>query len=253
MDRSDLLKANAAIFEGQGKALNSYAKRTVKVLVVGNPANTNALIASHYAPDLPKSAFTAMTRLDQNRAVGQLAKKANVGVNAVHNVVVWGNHSNTQYPDVTHAYIDTGSAGRKTVAEAIGDTNWIRGEFIKIVQTRGAAIIDALKKSSAASAANAAIDHIHDWHLGTPPGEYVSMAVSSDNNPYNVPAGLIFSFPCECSNGEWRIVPDLPVDSFSREKLVATAEELQKEKADALATATTTTASSTSTTAPKSG
>ena len=234
MDRKDLLKANAAIFEGQGKALDQYASRSVKVLVVGNPANTNAAITKHFAPSLPASAFTAMTRLDQNRAQAQIARKAGCGVGDVKNLIVWGNHSNTQYPDVTHAVIASPSGATRPVKEAVTDSAWLQGDFIKVVQSRGAAIIDALKKSSAASAANAAVEHVHDWVLGTRDGEYVSMGVMSDGNPYGVEGGLCYSFPVTCKGGEWKIVEGLSVDEFSRGKLNATQEELLQERRDAL-------------------
>ena len=234
MDRKDLLKANAAIFEGQGKALDAHAARNVKVLVVGNPANTNALITKHYAPSLPASAFTAMTRLDQNRAQAQIAKRAGVSVGSVKNLTVWGNHSNTQYPDVSHAVVVT-QQGAKPVKEALADSgDWLQGDFIKVVQSRGAAIIEALKKSSAASAANAAVEHVRDWVLGTKEGEWVSMAVMSDGNGYGVEGNLCFSFPVQCKGGEWKIVEGLEVDAFSRAKLQATQEELVQERRDAL-------------------
>jgi len=235
MDRKDLLKANAAIFEGQGKALDAYASRQVKVLVVGNPANTNALITKHFAPSLPASAFTAMTRLDQNRAKAQLAKRAGVSVGQVRNVIVWGNHSNTQYPDITHATIvPPSSSSPLPVRQVVGDDAWLQGDFIKVVQSRGAAIIDALKKSSAASAANAAVEHVHDWILGTRDGEYVSMGVISDRNGYGIDSNLCFSFPVQCKRSEWEIVEGLEVDTFSRAKLQATQEELVQERKDAL-------------------
>ena len=233
MDRKDLLKANAAIFEGQGKALDQYASRHVKILVVGNPANTNALITRHFAPSLPSSAFTAMTRLDQNRAQAQIAKRVGVSVGSVKNVTVWGNHSNTQYPDVSHAQVVT-AQGVKSVTDAVGGTDWLQGDFIKVVQSRGAAIIDALKKSSAASAANAAVEHVRDWVLGTKEGEWVSMAVMSDGNSYGVEPGLCFSFPVQCRGGEWKIVEGLEVDAFSRAKLQTTQDELLQERRDAL-------------------
>jgi malate dehydrogenase len=233
MDRKDLLKANAAIFEGQGKALDQWASRQVKVLVVGNPANTNALITRHYAPSLPASAFTAMTRLDQNRAQAQVAKKLGVSVASVKNIVVWGNHSNTQYPDVTHAHVVT-AQGTQTVTAAVGGSEWLQGDFIKVVQSRGAAIIEALKKSSAASAANAAVEHVRDWVLGTKEGEWVSMGIISDGNGYGVEGNLCFSFPVQCKGGEWKIVDGLDVDAFSRSKLQATQEELIQERRDAL-------------------
>lgn len=233
MDRKDLLQANANIFEGQGKALNEHAKRTVKILVVGNPANTNALITSHHAPSLPKSAITAMTRLDHNRALSQLSKRVQVDIDQIHNVCIWGNHSNTQYPDISHAYIQT-SSSKRTVKEAVNDDEWLQGPFIKNVQMRGSAIINQLKKSSAASAANAAIDHMRDWIHGTSGNDFVSMGVSSDGNPYGVPEGLVFSFPCRVVNGEWKIVEGLEISEFSRGKLNETAEELTQERKDAL-------------------
>ena len=234
MDRKDLLKANAAIFEGQGKALDQYASRQVKVLVVGNPANTNALITRHYAPSLPSTAFTAMTRLDQNRAQAQIAKRLGISVGRVKNIAVWGNHSNTQYPDISHASVLSDSGAAVPVSEAVGSAEYLQGDFIKVVQSRGAAIIDALKKSSAASAANAAVDHVRDWVLGTREGEWVSMAVISDGNPYGVEGGLCYSFPVTCKGGEWTIVDGLSVDAFSRAKLMATQEELVQERKDAL-------------------
>ena len=236
MDRKDLLKANAAIFEGQGKALDQWASRQVKVLVVGNPANTNALITKTFAPSLPASAFTAMTRLDQNRAQAQIAKKAGVSVGQVKNIIVWGNHSNTQYPDIGHASIlgSSSSPQPQPVRAVIEDESWLQGDFIKVVQTRGAAIIDALKKSSAASAANAAVEHVHDWLLGTREGEFVSMAVISDGNGYGVESNLCFSFPVQCRAGEWTIVEGLDIDAFSRQKLQSTQDELMQERKDAL-------------------
>ena len=234
MDRKDLLKANAAIFEGQGKALDQYASRNVKVLVVGNPANTNALITKHYAPSLPASAFTAMTRLDQNRAKAQIAKRAGVSVGQVRNVVIWGNHSNTQYPDVNHATVGSSSAATRSVREAVSDDAWLQGDYIKTVQSRGAAIIEAMKKSSAASAANAAVEHVHDWLLGTADGEFVSMGVISDGNSYGVESNLCFSFPVTCQAGEWKIVDGLSMDAFSKSKLQATQDELMQERKDAL-------------------
>ena len=194
MDRKDLLKANAAIFEGQGKALDQYASRHVKILVVGNPANTNALITRHFAPSLPSSAFTAMTRLDQNRAQAQIAKRVGVSVGSVKNVTVWGNHSNTQYPDVSHAQVVT-AQGVKSVTDAVGGTDWLQGDFIKVVQSRGAAIIDALKKSSAASAANAAVEHVRDWVLGTKEGEWVSDGSDERREQLRGGAGAVLQLP----------------------------------------------------------
>jgi malate dehydrogenase len=235
MQRKDLLQANATIFSGQGKALNQYANRNVKVLVVGNPANTNALIAMANAPNIPKSAFTAMTRLDQNRAVAALADRLRVTVPQVHNVVIWGNHSSTQYPDVNQAVVtDYPKAGFATpLRSAVNDNEFLNGAFIKLVQERGAAIIAARTKSSAASAAQAAVDHVRDWVLGTAKGEVVSMAVPSDGS-YGVPEGLIYSFPVTCANGAYTIVKGLQLDEFSKKKLDLTTAELQEEKKQAL-------------------
>lgn len=230
MERRDLLAKNANIFRDQGQSLNRVASRNVKVLVVGNPANTNALIAMKYAPDLPKTAFTAMTRLDQNRAKSQISRRANVNVSEVQNVIIWGNHSGTQYPDVSHATIHG-----QSVKARVNDNQWVQGDFISTVQKRGGAIIDALKKSSAASAANAALDHMRDWIHGTAHGEYVSMGVISDGNKYGVKDGLIFSFPCTCSHGQWKIVEGLNIDEFSRAKLTATEAELVEEAEQAFA------------------
>jgi len=225
MLRKDLLEANGGIFTGQGKALNSVASRDVKVLVVGNPANTNGYIAMKNAPDLDPSRFTAMVRLDQNRAMSQVATKAGRPVTDVKKVTIWGNHSATQYPDLFNAEIDG-----KSVAAIIDDQSWIEDDFIPTVQQRGKAIIDARGLSSAASAANAAIDHIHDWALGTPEGDWVSMAVPSDGS-YGVPEGLVYGFPCTCKNGRWSIVRGLQINDFSRAKMDATASELQEEAA----------------------
>jgi malate dehydrogenase len=225
MDRKDLLQANANIFEGQGKALNDYAKKTVKILVVGNPANTNALITAHFAPSLPKTAITAMTRLDHNRALAQLSKKLNTDISNIHNICIWGNHSNTQYPDITHAHVHSATS-KQSIADAVNDHEWLQGPFIKNVQMRGSAIINQLKKSSAASAATAAIDHMHDWIHGTPEGAFVSMGVYSNGNPYGIQDDLMFSFPCRCVNGEWKIVENLAISEFSREKLNESMNEL---------------------------
>jgi len=224
MERADLLEANGGIFTVQGKALNDNAADDVKVLVVGNPANTNALIAMHSAPDIPRERFTAMTRLDHNRAIAQLAKKAGAAVADVTNMTIWGNHSATQYPDVFHAEV----AGQDGFAAAGSDQAWLESDFIPTVQKRGAAIIDARGASSAASAANAAIDHVHDWVLGTPEGDWVSMAVPSDGS-YGVPEGIISSFPCTTSGGEWSIVQGLDIDDFSRSRIDASANELVEE------------------------
>jgi malate dehydrogenase len=224
MDRSDLLEANGAIFTVQGKALNAAAKRDVKVLVVGNPANTNALIAMNNAPDLSPRQFTAMTRLDHNRAISQLSAKLGKPVSSVKKMTVWGNHSNTQFPDLYHCEVDGENA-----YEAVGDHTWYEETFIPTVATRGGAIIKARGASSAASAANAAIDHARDWALGTPEGDWVSMSVPSDGS-YGVPEGLMSSFPATCRDGEWEIVQGLDLNEFSQAKLDATVAELSSER-----------------------
>jgi len=224
MERGDLLSANGGIFKPQGKALAAAATRDVKVLVVGNPANTNALIAMSNADGLDPRRFTAMTRLDHNRAVSQLAAKLSVPVTSVKKMTIWGNHSSTQYPDLFHCEVDG-----KNAATTVGDQTWIENDFIPTVAKRGAAIIKARGLSSAASAANAAIDHMRDWALGTAPGEWVSMAVLSDGS-YGVPEGLISSFPCACSGGEWSIVQGLEIDAFSRGRIDASAAELAEER-----------------------
>jgi malate dehydrogenase len=224
MDRSDLLEANGGIFKPQGEAINAGAADDIKVLVVGNPANTNCLIAQQNAPDVPAERFTAMTRLDQNRAMTQLAKKAGASVADVHNLVVWGNHSNTMYPDVFNAKI-----GAQNAFEAIGeDQSWLEDDFIPTVAGRGGAIIKARGASSAASAANAAIDHVHDWVLGRGE-EWVSMAVPSDGS-YDVPEGLISSFPVTTKDGVWEIVQGVELSDFSKERIKATADELAQER-----------------------
>jgi malate dehydrogenase len=223
MERKDLLTANGAIFTAQGKALNDVARRDVKVLVVGNPANTNAYIAMKNAPDLDPSCFTAMVRLDQNRAMTQVAKKLGKPVTAVKKMTIWGNHSATQYPDVFHAEVEG-----KNAAALIDDQAWVEGTFIPTVQKRGAAIIEARGLSSAASAANAAIDHVRDWALGTAEGDWASMGVPSDGS-YGIEKGLIYGFPCTCKGGKWSIVQGLTIDEFSRGKMDATAAELKEE------------------------
>jgi len=228
MERSDLLAANGAIFTVQGKALSESAKSDVKVLVVGNPANTNALIAMNNAPDIDARQFTAMTRLDHNRAKAQLAAKTGATVNDIARMTIWGNHSATQYPDLFHATVNGSVA-----AEVIDDQAWLEGEFIPTVQKRGAAIIEARGASSAASAANAAVDHMRDWVVGTPEGDWVSMGVPSDGS-YGVPEGLISSFPCTTKDGTWEIVPGLEVDTFSRGRIDASVAELAEER-DAVA------------------
>ncbi len=223
MERKDLLLENAKIFSVQGKALNKRASRDVRVLVVGNPANTNALIALSNAPDLPAASFTAMTRLDHNRALGQLAAKTGTPVGEIRRMTIWGNHSSTQYPDVSHALI----AGR--AASKILDKEWLRSDFIPTVQQRGAAIIKARGASSAASAASAAIDHIHDWVKGTDADDWVSMAVPSDGS-YGIAEGVVYSFPVRCSKGQYEIVAGLEIDEFSRARLDATDAELREER-----------------------
>ncbi|KAM9985421.1 hypothetical protein ACTFIZ_008959 [Dictyostelium cf. discoideum] len=232
MERADLLKANAAIFKVQGKALAEHSDKNVKVLVVGNPANTNALIAQVSANGIPKENFTCLTRLDQNRAKSQIALKAGVNVKDVHNVIIWGNHSSTQYPDYRCGYINL-STGKTPISTAIKDEKWLQGEFISTVQKRGAAVIAARKLSSAASAAKAITDHMHDWVLGTAEGEYVSMGVYSDGS-YGVPEGIIFSFPVKCANGKYTIVQGLQMDDFSKNLINITTEELVAEKTTAL-------------------
>ena len=223
MERADLLSANGGIFGPQGEALNAGAAEDIKVLVVGNPANTNALIAASHAPDIPSSRFTAMTRLDHNRALAQLATKAGCHVTDIDKVTVWGNHSSTQYPDLTQATVKGAP-----IADILADRAWVENDFIPTVAKRGAAIIDARGASSAASAASAAIDHVHDWVLGTS-GSWTSSSVMSDGS-YGVPEGIISSFPCTSENGEWKIVQGLEIDDFSRAKIDASAAELVEEK-----------------------
>jgi malate dehydrogenase len=224
MERGDLLEANGGIFAPQGKAINDHAADDIKVLVVGNPANTNALIAMSNAPDVPRERFTAMVRLDHNRATAQLSKKLEVPVTSITNMTIWGNHSATQYPDLFHAKVDG-----QVAAEAVGDQQWIENEFIPTVAKRGAAIIEARGASSAASAASAAIDHVHDWVNGTSPGDWVSMAVPSDGS-YGVEEGIISGFPVTTANGEYEIVQGLDIDDFSRQKIDATVDELKGER-----------------------
>ncbi len=224
MERGDLLEANGGIFKPQGQALNAHAASDIRVLVVGNPANTNALIAQQNAPDIPAQRFTAMTRLDHNRAIAQVAKKTGTAVRDITNVTIWGNHSATQYPDIFHAKLAGESA-----AERINDQAWLEGDFIPTVQKRGAAIIEARGSSSAASAASAAIDHVHDWVLGTPGGDWVSMAIPSDGS-YGVPEGLISSFPVTCADGEYRVVQGLELSEFSRARIDASVSELAEER-----------------------
>lgn len=229
MERGDLLSANAKIFQAQGEALDKVAKKTVKVCVVGNPANTNALIASHFAPSIPKKNFTALTRLDQNRAESIIAERQKVAVEDVKNIYIWGNHSATQYPDTHHA-----SIGGKPLRQVVNDDKYLNGDYLSKVQKRGAEIISVMGKSSAASAANAACDHVHDWWYGTKPGSHVSMGVISDGNKYGAPEGVIFSFPLSIQNGEWKIVDGLAVNDFSKKLLEATGKELLEERKMAL-------------------
>lgn len=227
MERKDLLEANAAIFSVQGKAINDHASRDIRVLVVGNPANTNALITQRNAPDIDPRNFTAMMRLDHNRAKTQIAQKLDAPVTAVSTMTVWGNHSATQYPDLHHSTVNG-----QVAVDAV-EQQWYEDEFIPTVQQRGAAIIKARGASSAASAANAAIDHMRDWALGTPEGDWVSMGVYSDGS-YGIAEGLIYSFPCRCSGGDWSIVQGLEVNDFSRGRMQATQQELTEER-DAVA------------------
>ncbi|MBW8486927.1 malate dehydrogenase [Actinomadura parmotrematis] len=224
MERGDLLEANGGIFKPQGEAINAGAADDIKVLVVGNPANTNALIAQQHAPDVPAARFTAMTRLDHNRALAQLSKKAGVSVSEIRKLTIWGNHSATQYPDIFRAEI----AG-KSAAETVNDQAWLEDDFIPTVAKRGAAIIEARGASSAASAASAAIDHVHTWVNGTAEGDWTSMAVVSDGS-YGVPEGLISSFPVTTSGGEWSIVQGLEIDDFSRARIDASVGELAEER-----------------------
>lgn len=223
MERKDLLEANGAIFAPQGRALNEHAKRSVKVLVVGNPANTNALIAQQNAPDLSPSCFTAMVRLDHNRAISQLADKVGVFSTDINKVIIWGNHSSTQYPDLHHATV------KDKPALSFVDKSWYEGTFIPEVQQRGAAIIKARGASSAASAASAAIDHMRSWALGTPDGDWVSMAIPSDGS-YGIAPGIIYGYPVKCKDGVYSIVQGLDINSFSLERMKATEKELREER-----------------------
>ncbi|KAG5861589.1 hypothetical protein JTB14_025010 [Gonioctena quinquepunctata] len=232
MERKDLLSANVKIFKVQGEALDKHAKKNVRVLVVGNPANTNALICSKYAPSIPKENFTAMTRLDQNRAQSQIAAKLGVPVANVGNLIIWGNHSSTQFPDASHATVQSEGKQLKAV-NAIKDDNWLRTTFVETVQKRGATVIAARKMSSAMSAAKAAADHMKDWFLGTAPGQFVSMGVVSDGS-YGTPKDVVFSFPVTIANGKWEIVQGLQTDDFARKMLDATGKELEEERVEAI-------------------
>ncbi|GBU09876.1 malate dehydrogenase [Gammaproteobacteria bacterium] len=227
MERNDLLTANGAIFGPQGRALDQHAARDVKVLVVGNPANTNALIAMKNAPNLKPSQFTAMTRLDHNRAMSLVAEKTHKHVNDIKKMTIWGNHSSTQYPDLSNVVINDKKA------ESLVDRAWYENDFIPQVQQRGAAIIKARGASSAASAASAAIDHMRSWALGTPNNDWVSMGVASDGS-YGVAEGIIYSYPCVCKDGQYQIVQGLVIDDFSKQKMLATEKELREER-DAIA------------------
>jgi malate dehydrogenase len=224
MERKDLLTANGAIFGPQGKALNEHAARDVRVLVVGNPANTNSLIAASNAPNLDRRQFTAMTRLDHNRALSQLAEKTGTHVNDIKKMIIWGNHSATQYPDISKCTV------KGQAAAGLVEQEWYRSEFIPTVQQRGAAVIKARGASSAASAASAAIDHMRSWALGTEDGDWVSMAIPADGS-YGVAEGVLYSFPCVCKNGQYEIVQGLDLDAFSQEKMKATEQELREERA----------------------
>ena len=224
MERSDLLEANGGIFKPQGKALNDHAASDIRVLVVGNPANTNCLIAKSHAPDIPAERFTSMMRLDHNRAIAQLAAKAGATVSDITNMTVWGNHSPTQYPDIFHAKVKG-----KNAAEIVSDQEWLENDFLPTVQKRGAAVIEARGASSAASAANAAVDHVHDWVTGTPEGDWVSMGIPSDGS-YGVEEGVIFGFPVTCSGGSYEIVQGLDLNDFSKSQLDVTVNELQDER-----------------------
>jgi malate dehydrogenase len=225
MERSDLLEANGGIFKPQGQALNESAASDIKVLVVGNPANTNCLIAQSNAPDIPRERFTSMMRLDHNRAIAQLAIKAQTRVSEITNMTVWGNHSTTQYPDITHAKV----SGRNA-AEVVDDQEWVENEFIPTVAKRGAAIIEARGGSSVASAANAAIDHVNNWVHGTPQGDWVTIGTPSDGS-YGVDEGVFCGVPCTCSDGSYEVVQGLEIDSFSRQRIDASVAELREERA----------------------
>lgn len=236
MERKDLLKANVKIFKQQGEALNKFADKNVKVVVVGNPANTNACIAMINAPEIPKENFTCLTRLDQNRACAQIASKVQVSCQDVENAIIWGNHSSTQYPDINHAVVKKGDS-KLSVSEAVSDDNWLKNEFISTVQKRGAAVIAARKLSSAMSAAKAICDHMRDWWQGTKGDSWVSMGVHSDGS-YGIEKGLIYSFPVRIADKKWTIVQDLPISNFAREKMDLTMKELQAELTDAKASTT---------------
>lgn len=233
MERKDLLAANVKIFQVQGEAMDKFAKKDVKVLVVGNPANTNALVCATYAPSIPRENFTAMTRLDQNRAQAQIAQKLGYPVGTVSNVIIWGNHSSTQYPDASHAVV-TKETGECSVQSEIKDDSWFKNVFLETVQKRGAAVISARKMSSAMSAAKAAADHMRDWFMGTKDGKFVSMGVMSDGS-YCTPKDVVYSFPVQIKNGKWSIVKGLNIDDFSKQMMEKTGKELEEEKSEAFA------------------
>ncbi|XP_028396075.1 malate dehydrogenase, cytoplasmic-like [Dendronephthya gigantea] len=236
MERKDLLQRNAKIFESQGKSLDQYAKKSVKIVVVGNPANTNCCILKHFAPSIPAKNFSCLTRLDQNRACAQIGMRLKTSAQNVRNVTIWGNHSSTQYPDVRHASVTLDGVDYKPVREMVNDDNWLHGDFITTVQKRGAAVIAARKLSSAMSAANAICDHMRNWWFGTSEGRWVSMGVFSDGSLYGIPEGIIYSMPVTIgANREYTVVPDLSIDDFSREKMDLTAQELVEEKEAAFA------------------
>jgi malate dehydrogenase len=233
MERKDLLEKNAGIFREQGLAIKQYAKPGVKCLVVGNPANTNAWLLRHYG-ELPPKNVTALTRLDQNRARNMVARKVGVSGQDVSNVIIWGNHSATQYADVSHATVLQKDGSRKPAREVLNDDEWVRSAFVTDVQQRGQKVISTRGSSSATSAARAIVDHLRDWHNGTRDGEWVSMGVWSDGNSYGFPEGLVYSMPCVCKNGDFHVVEGLPIDEFSREQMDKTAKELEEERATAL-------------------
>lgn len=231
MERKDLLSRNAAIFVEQGKALNEYADRDVRILVVGNPANTNALILHKSAPSIPGRHIACMTRLDHNRCKAMVANKLKVPVSTVHNVIIWGNHSSTQYPDISQGIVrDYPQPGTATALSKVIDAKWAEDEMVPAVQQRGAKVIEARKASSAASAANAICDCIHDWLFGTAPGDFVSMGLLSDGNPYNVASGIMWSFPCVCANGEAMVVSGLTINETTKKRMETSQAELLGER-----------------------
>lgn len=235
MERKDLLAANVKIFKSQGQSIDKFAKKTVKVLVVGNPANTNSYICKKYAPTIPEENFSALTRLDQNRAQAQIAIKLGIRNDKVGNVIIWGNHSSTQFPDAAHAVVEREDGKVDKAVAVLKDDAWVKGAFVSCVQQRGGAVIKARKLSSAMSAAKAICDHVRDWHFGTSEGRFVSMAVASDGS-YAIPKGTLYSFPVSIANGKWSIIQGLVISDFAREKMDATLKELQEEAEMAEAT-----------------